>query len=466
MVLIGRDEVKNIGPCFRSFWHDVDEIVYVDTGSQDDTVKEAVALSLDYGEPDKLVLGEFEWCDDFAAARNYATSLAAGEWICWADLDDSVEGAEHLRELARNAPPEVTALMFEYDYAQDERGQCICTLKRERLVRAGHVEWEGRVHEAQKITGQAQMVPPDRVIWRHRKKPGDTPTDRNLRILEKWAVEEPSNGRVVQYLGTERAGQGQHERAVEAYEQYLALPSEPAEHRAQVRYKAACSLLALDRVDGAFEHGLRGIGELPQWPDSYLTLARCAHLQGRHDSAVLWARQVLELGQPQTLLIVNPQDYTVEARVPLAASLAALGRLDEACQEAERALAIRPDHPLLAGGYREWLGLRKRAKAAETWLNCARLLVAHDEQQKALDLLEGTPPYFVQDAPGIVKLRSELRERLAFASDPGLYAEHYETGGSKPEDMVADENVVRLCERLPRAQFLARQIEELLEAAA
>lgn len=463
MCLIARDEAANVAPCLSTFWDHVDEIVLVITGGpKDKTAAAARAFAAKRRHPRKLTIRKFKWRDDFAAARNHAESLATGQWHTWADLDDTVVGAEHLRDLARTAPDDLTAYFATYDYAQNTAGQCICALKRERLVRAGAAHWKGRVHEAQIFHGGVQLMP-DQVLWRHRKQPG-APGDRNLRILEQWNLEEPRNPRVLQYLGTERSAQGHHDTAVTAYREYLELEHEPAEHRAQAMRRLACSLLAQNMVQEAFAEGLCALGEYPAWPDCYLTLAQAAYTMGEPHKALQWADETIRRGQPDTPLIVNPLDYTVEARVVMAASYRTLGRLDEACRTAETALELWPDHPILAPTYRMWRSERKRQSTMSTWLSCAEILVAHDEQQKALVLLETTVPYYCVDAPEVVKLRSELRERLAFAHDPGLYAAHYETGGSKPEDGVADDQVVALCGRLPRAQFLVRQLREMQAA--
>lgn len=79
MTMIARDEERNVAPCFEAFWPYVDEVVLADTGSKDETVDAARQLAEDQGESGKLIVGEFEWRDDFAAARNYADSLATSE---------------------------------------------------------------------------------------------------------------------------------------------------------------------------------------------------------------------------------------------------------------------------------------------------------------------------------------------------------------------------------------------------
>ena len=66
------------------------EMVIVDTGSTDRT--KSIAL-----ENGALVF-DFEWCDDFSAARNFAADQAQNDWILVLDADEEVISAD-LREL-------------------------------------------------------------------------------------------------------------------------------------------------------------------------------------------------------------------------------------------------------------------------------------------------------------------------------------------------------------------------------
>src|SRR5689334_4536095 len=78
--LIVRDEAEFIKDCLCSLENHVDQIVLVDTGSDDDTVEIARHFSVD--------LYHFRWCDDFSAARNFALDQARGDWILYIDADE------------------------------------------------------------------------------------------------------------------------------------------------------------------------------------------------------------------------------------------------------------------------------------------------------------------------------------------------------------------------------------------
>ncbi|MBI1756585.1 MAG: glycosyltransferase [Fimbriimonas ginsengisoli] len=85
--LIVRDEERNLGRCLASLKGLVDRIVVVDTGSTDRTVE----IATKHG----ATIGHFEWCDDFAAARNAALDLATGDWALWIDADEELPAESH-----------------------------------------------------------------------------------------------------------------------------------------------------------------------------------------------------------------------------------------------------------------------------------------------------------------------------------------------------------------------------------
>ena len=162
-------------------------------------------------------------------------------------------------------------------------------------------------------------------------------------------------------------------------------------------------------------------------------------------------------------MIVNPLEYDVAPRVIMAGSLGGLGRLDAAIIIGQEILARVPDHAEVAATMLTWRALHKRETVAQQAIASAQLLVAHDEQAKALTLLEDCVPVFATDHPGVVAIRSQLRERLAFLTAPDAYAEHYvQAPDNAPQH--TDEEALEIAEQLPRAHFLLDTLREL-EAA-
>lgn len=461
LALIVKDEESSLPNLLESVTGAFDQVVLVDTGCKDRTVEIFTEWAQAQTPAISFQVGNFEWTDDFAAARNFADSLLSTDWTCWADADDVIQGAQNLRQLAADAPPELLGYVAPYDYARDQHGNCICTLQRERLVRRGAGKWIGRVHETQEISGPQTLLPPELTQWVHVKQAAAANSNkRNLRILRKWVKDEPENPRVLAYLGTEELVRSKPKRAIGYFRRYLKLKGGWDEERAQVHRKLGICLVQEGRHEEAIDTALEAVRLLPEWPDSYLTLAEAYHQLGEHAKAISWAREVLRRGQPESLLILNPLDYSFQPRLVLASSLGGLGEYDAAIEVAEEALQLVPNHPLVAAGYHSWSQERRREHTANTYVAAAQQLVQCDEQLKALKLLEETVPHFARDHARVVAARSELRQRLAPLLDPERYRENYREGGLKPEMLVPDDHVDAFCSNLPRCRFL---LDGLLE---
>lgn len=78
--MIAKNEEDNIERCINSYKNIVQEIIVVDTGSTDSTMKIAKKMG--------ARVFDYKWNDNFADARNYAISKAKGRWIIFLDADE------------------------------------------------------------------------------------------------------------------------------------------------------------------------------------------------------------------------------------------------------------------------------------------------------------------------------------------------------------------------------------------
>ncbi|PTY80433.1 hypothetical protein B5V89_01240 [Heyndrickxia sporothermodurans] len=92
LCMIVRNEEKVLERCLLSIANLVDEIIIVDTGSTDSTKE----LALKYTKN----IYDFEWINDFSAARNFAAEKATGEWILVLDADEYVD-EENFKEFIK-----------------------------------------------------------------------------------------------------------------------------------------------------------------------------------------------------------------------------------------------------------------------------------------------------------------------------------------------------------------------------
>src|SRR5687768_16414549 len=124
IAMIVKNEQETLARCLDSVQGAVDEIIVVDTGSTDSTPEIARRYT------DRVLT--FPWCDDFAAARQFAFDHATGTWVGWLDADDVVIGAEHIRGLVAEATPDVGGFCWRYVTNWDRWGNSRCEFWRER----------------------------------------------------------------------------------------------------------------------------------------------------------------------------------------------------------------------------------------------------------------------------------------------------------------------------------------------
>ncbi|WP_129111131.1 glycosyltransferase [Bacillus toyonensis] len=212
LCMIVRDEEKTISRCLDAVEEIVDEIVVVDTGSFDRT-KEIV-------EKYTSNIYDFQWIDDFAAARNFAFSKATQQYILWLDADDLLleDAQEALKQLKGELDSNVDAVSMPYHLVMDSNGKPLYCTRRYRLVkREKQFQWFGKVHEYLAVSGE--MCNSNIAITHKKEK---EVTDRNLKIFQNTvAAGEELSPRDLFYYANESMDNHKYNDAVLLYETFL-----------------------------------------------------------------------------------------------------------------------------------------------------------------------------------------------------------------------------------------------------
>lgn len=178
--MIVKNEENVLARCLESAVHLVDEVVIVDTGSTDNTIE----IAKRYTEK----IYDFPWVNDFAAARNYSFSKAAGDYCMWLDADDVIEEPqqEQFLKMREDLNPHVEMVMMKYNTCFDDSGAPTFSYYRERLIRNnGKHLWYGQVHE---VIAPAGLVVHSEVAVTHKRDGAGNP-DRNLEIYQGMLAE-------------------------------------------------------------------------------------------------------------------------------------------------------------------------------------------------------------------------------------------------------------------------------------
>ena len=143
--VIVKNEEKNIGQWLNNMRQIADEIIVVDTGSTDNT--------LNILENANITPYHFTWCNDFAAAKNYAIQQATGDWIAFLDADEYFDASSVQRfrtEMIRyHANKKIGAIMCQLvNIDTDNRNKIIDTMIQVRIFRnSKDIYYKNPVHE-------------------------------------------------------------------------------------------------------------------------------------------------------------------------------------------------------------------------------------------------------------------------------------------------------------------------------
>ncbi len=213
LCMIVKNEEDTLGWCLKSVCEIVDEIVIVDTGSNDKTKEIAKKYTNN--------IYDFKWIDDFAAARNYSFSKATKDYILWLDADDIIlkEDKNKFKQLKNNLDSSVDVVMMKYIVGFDNQGNVTLSYYRERLLkRSKNFKWIDPIHEYLEVNGN--IINSDICITH--KKVNPTSSDRNLNIFKKMLSEgRKLSPRNLFYYARELYYKNKYKKAIKIFNKFL-----------------------------------------------------------------------------------------------------------------------------------------------------------------------------------------------------------------------------------------------------
>ncbi len=275
-----------IGDALRSVVDWVDWCLLIDTGVSDDTLGIAREIA-----EDKLIVREFPWRDDFAAARNFALEAATelgADWAVTLDSDERIVlGSIDVRSLLAASSADALHIRHMGD-----------TYAKERFFRLpARGRYVGPTHEAFISEGARVGTLPGVLFDEIPKSAEDyrRKAERDVSILSCHTAEHPDDPRWFYYLGDSLAGLGRHDEAIAAFRICASLKGWD-EEGAWAQYRVAELFLKVGLPEEAIEAcaaGMArhsGLAELP-WLAAYASWQA-----GRPAQAAYWARLAVAMG--------------------------------------------------------------------------------------------------------------------------------------------------------------------------
>ena len=201
LCMIVKNEEDHLAECLNSVAGYVDEIIIVDTGSQDNTVKIAEGFT------DKIF--NFQWVDDFSKARNYSLSKASNDWILVLDADevvinfdkDDIFNFTKSNELSTGRINIIN--LIEDIYGLQKQSERIS-----RLFNRNFYHYSGQIHEQlipldtnSSIASNSVEIEVNHIGYRADVIGRKDKANRNLSILMKELLNNPDDPYIHYHLG-------------------------------------------------------------------------------------------------------------------------------------------------------------------------------------------------------------------------------------------------------------------------
>ncbi|WP_091737029.1 glycosyltransferase [Marininema mesophilum] len=332
--MIVKDEESNIGRCLNSVKNLVDEIVIIDTGSQDMTKK----IVKNYTDN----IFDFKWSDDFSSARNFSFKKARMDYILWLDADDVIKEVDQDKfiELLDNLKPEVDAVSMPYHLELDSKGKPTVSLRRHRLVkRIRQFQWQGVIHEYLPVSG---YIIESEVAITHQRIKHDK--NRNILIYErKLEKGEELTPRDLYYYANECTDHCLYKKAIKYYRKFLECKKGWIEDEIAACGKISDCYNYLDNWELSLESALRSLYYDVPRAENCCRLGYLFLNKKKYSQAIYWYTQALEAKKPSHGLI-NHACYSWLPHLQLCVIYDQLYQYEKAHYHNELA-ALSTDHP-------------------------------------------------------------------------------------------------------------------------
>ena len=216
IIMMVKDEAKNLDRCLTSIKDFADEIVVVDTGSSDNSIE----ICKKYGAR----VYERPW-ENFSVHRNQSIEWATKDWVMWVDADEQFmgDGNKFKKSLATIDVSCESACLWAHDLRTD--GSIAVKSHPARCFKRGTIHYEGTVHN-EPIFNRGKTVFYYDAYFNHYGYHGDPElkvkkSKRTIGLLLKELISNPARDKVLFYLFQSYCDIGQVDKGLEYGERYL-----------------------------------------------------------------------------------------------------------------------------------------------------------------------------------------------------------------------------------------------------
>lgn len=224
LCVICKNEERNIRKCLEGVSSIVDEMIVVDTGSTDATVRIAKETGAN--------VYFYQWDNNFSNAKNYALEKAKNDWIIFLDADEYVLPKQAymiisiIKEIQQR-DCSTDGFMLKHISIDEASNLIIETNRLLRIFRKSTLRYQGAIHESvvksNGIMNIADATGSDVAVYHtgYTAKNMVGKAERNLKLLLHDVKTNNANVLTPIYLSDCYMGLGEYEKSVECAVQFI-----------------------------------------------------------------------------------------------------------------------------------------------------------------------------------------------------------------------------------------------------
>lgn len=339
--MIARNEEQTIRESIQSVLDIADEVILVDTGSEDSTPE--IAKELGARVYDHL------WNNSFSEARNQALSHAKQPWILFLDADEIVEEGQYekIRHMLENSGADaytvrISNLLGTIDSNEIMMGNAVRLFRR-----TPEYYYRGRIHEEVEtsiLRSGGVIAESDVSIFHYgyleELSERKDRYERNVSLLKTELEQYGEQPKLLFDLATEYYIAGLFHEAIDCYEKALCLCDVSAAYRPRLYRNLAESYRKLSMADDALRVLQEAIGFYPDYGDLWFLWGLLLRELGKKTDALDAFAKAMQLSIPDARYESNVTVCSEKACLNRAEILFELGEAEKALEEAMRCIEM------------------------------------------------------------------------------------------------------------------------------
>ncbi len=378
------EEAKMLNRCLESIAPYVDGIFITRTHVSGETPNPAVG---NVAKQYNAHLSDFEWIDDFAAARNFNFSQVPKDYdfILWSDADDIWRGLEKLKPTLEESP-NIDGMGFWYLYDWDEHKKPVVVHRKTMLIKNdGAARWVGAIHEDLEPTRSLDVKLVEGIERLH------------------LSTSDRAKDNAERNLANSQFGVSDFEGARRSFDEFIETSQSPEQiYLARIRLANVYS--SLGKRNECFKELQTAIGLFPSLPDAYLQLAYYHFDFDNMDKAEEYCLAgMVKRPQIMKMVVYNPRDYDYNPMMLLAKIYYRKHRPDLMLPLLKGCLKIYPNDKQLKKYIKDAEADKKMLAKALTQVQKLQKITDKEKLRAAIDAL----PEDLRSHPQIVVLRNQ-----------------------------------------------------------